>query len=1003
MGVGSADTVKDAIVPPQNDGGVPPKTVKAFNDAFNEVNRSTTSNNASGLQYSKGKDNYSKGKDNYSKGKDNSQPSQDTSKSHPIILARRPPIPAHRPPQNLTCTSPTAQQKAGAFVDPALRDVASGKMELAKNAKGPAVEKMQEALQRAGYKLPRFGADGQFGDESVEALKKFQTDHCLKDTGRLDKQTMEQLSIASTKGASTKGAGSNAGQQQVAAPANAGVAAPPKPAQPADVQGIVANAQAQKDPLAALRALNDGYAKAPQNVKDELLRDPGALKIIDGANAWANQPLQHAEDEMMPQGQTAAALRRLDQATQGLDKNLAGLVVDRALPGYEKFRADNADHLPGGSPFGPTGTGELVNLSGRIAGTRSGDDAVSRFAAMDGWNTDSVRNAIAGGADPAYAIAMAQQQGVNKNMVVQTIKDGIALRDGGKIANGGSVAATIDVASRMQAAGLDGSGVMKVATDGVQQFKDKVGADVKKLADHDAELAWLVQKDGAGLTPQRLNQAVADYRNQKGAGWQAEETQLRQQIADDGTKLLDQMTALNQLPPSLSGSGAAADRTLKTIANDPAAGLAISNAIESNPKLAEGKRAKDLADVFALSKVGDIGRKYTNELASAFLRRNVLDKMKGFDPKDPASVAQAKQAIRSLADEKFARMIGVTESETGKVVKELESAVDKVAAAKNEDEVISAVRDFDKKLGSDSALSKTFNKATLPGQLLRGVAVTFAGVSLINSYNKFNANPSDPQNGIKLVLDAGGFAQKNSELLVGLGKVSKDSAIGQFGGEWKLLGRASAGDLIAGVSAVLDGISAVRSAAGWGVPQDTGNAIFSGTTAVGGALTVAPAFGAAAWLGPVGLGVTAVGVVGKAIYEHVKDAHKYEGASRSFLKAAGYNDAAAAALSEQGGVASGGAGAAQMPFLAKYAAYKHMTPDQLMNWVNSLSPDQVEHLSGRLLQTAGDSNGDAGQFTDGPPQTTYISSGEGYGSDVTLANTVGVFDDYLNYDHVPHR
>jgi hypothetical protein len=80
-----------------------------------------------------------------------------------------------------------------------------------------------------------------------------------------------------------------------------------------------------------------------------------------------------------------------------------------------------------------------------------------------------------------------------------------------------------------------------------------------------------------------------------------------------------------------------------------------------------------------------------------------------------------------------------------------------------------------------------------------------------------------------------------------------------------------------------------------------------------------------------------------------------------------------------------------------------MTPDQLMNWVNSLSPDQVEHLSGRLLQTAGDSNGDAGQFTDGPPQTTYISSGEGYGSEVTLANTVGVFDDYLNYDHVPHR
>ena len=46
--------------------------------------------------------------------------------------------------------------------------------------------------------MPGYGADGKFGDETTK-VKKFQTDHCLKDTGRLDKQTMEQLSIASTK------------------------------------------------------------------------------------------------------------------------------------------------------------------------------------------------------------------------------------------------------------------------------------------------------------------------------------------------------------------------------------------------------------------------------------------------------------------------------------------------------------------------------------------------------------------------------------------------------------------------------------------------------------------------------------------------------------------------------------------------------------------------------------------------------------------------------------
>ena len=169
MSIGSTDTVRNAPPPPSNSGATAPKQAQDFNAA---VDRSTTSNTGS-------------------------QQSQGSSTSAPIMLARRPPTPAQTHQQ--ACASPTAQQKARAFVDPALRDVASGKKEIAKGAKGTDVGKMQEALQTAGYKLPKYGADGKFGDETAKALKKFQTDHCLKDTGRLDKQTMEQLSIASTK------------------------------------------------------------------------------------------------------------------------------------------------------------------------------------------------------------------------------------------------------------------------------------------------------------------------------------------------------------------------------------------------------------------------------------------------------------------------------------------------------------------------------------------------------------------------------------------------------------------------------------------------------------------------------------------------------------------------------------------------------------------------------------------------------------------------------------
>lgn len=770
----------------------------------------------------------------------------------------------------------------------------------------------------------------------------------------------------------------------------------------AQLDELVSRARQQSDPLAALQALNGDY---PQSVKDAILRDPDAIKIIDKTVAWANLPLGKADGTVRPEAQTRAAIHRLDQATQGFDKNLAAAVVDRAAPAYEQFNKDHQGKLPLGL-FGSLGLTTLVNLSGRVAGSAQGDDAISRFAAMKAWNGAAVRNAIATGADPAYAIELARQlkeKSVDPEIVAETIAEGIGMRDGEKIASGDSPAATIDVARRMQAAGLDSSGVMKVATEGVQQFKDQVAGDVRKLAEHDAELAWLVRNDGAGMSAQQLSSLVANYRKDKGAAWQADETQLGRQIALDGTKLIDQMNALNQLPPQLSGSRATIDQTLKTIANDPAASVAISAGIQSDPRVGDPKHVKDVADIFALSKVGDVGRKYTNELASAVLRSRVFSRLQGVNLQDPASVGEAKEAIRSISDETFARLVGVTPSDLDKAVKQVQIAADKTAAARTPEEVAAALRELDKKLGTDAQLSKAFNKTTPPGQMLRGAAVIFAGASLINSSTKFNANPSDPQNGIKLLLDAAGFAQKNSELVVGLGLVSKNSAIGQFGGEWKLVGRATAGDLINGVSAVLDLISAARSGFGLGVPQDTGDAIFSLTTATGGGLAVAPAFGAPAVLGGIGLGITLLGVGGKAIYESEKDAHRYESASKKLLMAAGYNEAAADALSRQGGIASGAAGSAQMPFLTKYAQLKGMTRDQLVKWINSLTQDQVKHLSARLLQAAGDCSGNPDQFTAGPARTAEISDYDSpYAVTVPVANTISVFDSYLAYDHVRH-
>jgi hypothetical protein len=158
-----------------------------------------------------------------------------------------------------------------------------------------------------------------------------------------------------------------------------------------------------------------------------------------------------------------------------------------------------------------------------------------------------VRNSIAAGADPAYAIALGSQfkeAGHGPQSIAGTITDGVAGRDRERIAEGGSVAPTIEIAHRMQAAGIDASGVRQVAIDGAQAFTSKVGDDVATLAKHDAELAWLVKNDGPGMSASQLRTAVDQYRERKGPGWQTAEADLKRRITDDGAKLIGQLSVL---------------------------------------------------------------------------------------------------------------------------------------------------------------------------------------------------------------------------------------------------------------------------------------------------------------------------------------------------------------------------------------------------------------------------------------------------------------------------
>src|SRR6185503_11418201 len=63
------------------------------------------------------------------------------------------------------------------------------------------IRRAQQALERAGYEIGT--PDGQMGQRTVAAIKRFQTDRYLSVTGQLDQTTLAALGVASATGTSS--------------------------------------------------------------------------------------------------------------------------------------------------------------------------------------------------------------------------------------------------------------------------------------------------------------------------------------------------------------------------------------------------------------------------------------------------------------------------------------------------------------------------------------------------------------------------------------------------------------------------------------------------------------------------------------------------------------------------------------------------------------------------------------------------------------------------------
>ena len=73
------------------------------------------------------------------------------------------------------------------------KDTVLGDRILKKGMKGPDVKTLQEKLMELGYKLPKYGADGEYGGETVEAVKDFQKASGLSVDGQFGPKSLAAL------------------------------------------------------------------------------------------------------------------------------------------------------------------------------------------------------------------------------------------------------------------------------------------------------------------------------------------------------------------------------------------------------------------------------------------------------------------------------------------------------------------------------------------------------------------------------------------------------------------------------------------------------------------------------------------------------------------------------------------------------------------------------------------------------------------------------------------
>lgn len=674
------------------------------------------------------------------------------------------------------------------------------------------------------------------------------------------------------------------------------------------------------DAKAVISILNSQWQSMSPEARAQLSTSPELASLMrDRVEPWVAEPYANFQDNGDPKAKIEPAneaSRRLAELTADLPPDLAVAVVTQNLDTIMKIV--EVKPMYAGEKFGGSSYTNLARVVGSLGDSPEAQQLISDIAttylAHSGdWRgqwaplSENISNSIRDGASPALGLEMARQ---------------------------------LEASGRTEESGIVVRGVLE----GAQALQRRTEADLTEYQGMLTELGRVL-KYADGLPPEAIAQAVEKYADSKGPEWKAKFEQLEQRLIDNGNLFKETLAGLNGLPGDVKATYPELQGKLTDLANNDSVLQAIGLAASRDRSFLVGDDANAMLSLFDVNKVSKEGAEFLKRLASDAIQQNALATFAGLDRTDPASVANAKTQLQELGS-RYANLLGKDTAQYQKAIAALESLVD--VPGDNPTLLQTRLKQFDSALRGIEG----FNPDQPAGITFRSLGVAAAGLTFAKSASDAISDQTW-SNTISAFADAAGLSKDVRDLMHRPGSVpiGPDTPFAdtqhairadvRFENWNRALGLISAtGDIAKMVDALMSDRPYKQVEAGLYAVGATGTIVMTLSSGPVGAL-----------IGSVMVGISVFG--NSALSGHRDQTTKIQ-LSSQFLTDAGFTPEAARIICDQGEDKYYQSVAA-VPLLMEEGRRgalspdgKRLTPEETMQVINKMPPDELQVLVNRL-------------------------------------------------------